>query len=102
MLARSVTAGGVEFRLDFAALARFEQALGGGDMNAIAVLNDRPRLNVTRILTLLRCAGERSRPGMTLDDVADIYTDHPTLFTDLMGISVPEGDAAGNAETPAT
>lgn len=85
-----------QMRLDFNALAEFEAMLGG-ELNALAVLQDPAGLNATRTRALFWAGLKQCHPDMTLGLAGSILSANMDKLGDAMGAAFPEAEAGNVA-----
>lgn len=81
-------------RLDFNALAEFEEAIGG-DVNALVVLQNPQGLDAKKTRALFWAGLKQCHPDMTLERAGLILSANMHKLGDAMGAAFPEA-APGN------
>lgn len=82
-------------RLDFNALAEFEDAIGG-DVNALTVLQSPSGLNAKKTRALFWAGLRQCHPDMTLEMAGSILSANMHKLGDAMGAAFPDAEP-GNA-----
>ncbi len=84
-----------QMRLDFNALAEFEDALGG-DVNALTILQSASGLNAKKTRALFWAGLKQCHPEMTLELAGSILSANLDKLGDAMATAFPDAES-GNA-----